>query len=274
MPNLALIFSGYGRTVMKRYPTVVHTRLGQLITELRQAAGLSGARLAETAKVPQSLLNRVERGERPATDDFLAKIAPVLGVSFDVLKEATYDDVIPADERRRLAGWLAKTGSLHVVPGSGQPQQTRPTNDDQLAANMQAVVPSQMRRLPMYDDVACGWGSAVPSVPGGYDEWPDWMAGDADHTIRVRGDSMADVGYEAGGIVFVKNAPDNVKKIPSGSKVIAHLGDDMYTCKVLRHDQHVIWLEGAADGWRKPRYMHEQPFKVVGIVVGYFKREA
>ena len=106
----SLTFSGLGQsghTGAHGVPQMAVTGLGQYIRELREAKGLSGLALAELAEVDQPLLNRVENGKRPASDDFLRKLAPHLGVTYaDLHVKRLMDDVrlLSAEHQAALAG--------------------------------------------------------------------------------------------------------------------------------------------------------------------------
>lgn len=66
---------------------------GPWFVALRESRGFkSGNSFALAAEVSQALLNKVERGERAPTDEFLQKVAPTLGVTFDTLKREALKD--------------------------------------------------------------------------------------------------------------------------------------------------------------------------------------
>lgn len=56
------------------------------LVELRESAGLSTNKLAQKAAIDQSLLSKIERGERRPTDQVISKLSETLGVDYAQLK--------------------------------------------------------------------------------------------------------------------------------------------------------------------------------------------
>jgi transcriptional regulator with XRE-family HTH domain len=80
------------------------TAVGQRIREARTAKGLTGTQLGEAAGVGDAArISSLESGTRPPTEESLAKVAAVLGVSLPYLRYGVATD---ADaERLRTAGY-------------------------------------------------------------------------------------------------------------------------------------------------------------------------
>lgn len=76
---------------------------GAYLVELRRARDLSANRVALSSGVDQGTLSKVERGERRATDEMLAKLAPVLGVPFMTLKQAALRDRLSQEDIQAVA---------------------------------------------------------------------------------------------------------------------------------------------------------------------------
>lgn len=68
-------------------PQEPQSGLGRAVVALREEAGIDQAALAERAKLPQSLIAEIERGDSdPAWGD-MRKVAAALGVSLEALAE-------------------------------------------------------------------------------------------------------------------------------------------------------------------------------------------
>lgn len=271
------------------------SEFAETFVRLRESKGLSCNRVALLADVSQSLLTKVERSERSATQTLMEKLATVFDeAELAELQAARARDILKKEGLTEVT--LFHEGGrkeVTVLPGgkSIPPElasKLKPASQIGKSAAAKGgrgkIEPEPLPafgkpvRLPVFEDVACGWGGVATESPVEWLDWPEWMTAGADHVIRVRGDSMRDVGIEPGTLVFVKRAPLDPKKIPSGKKVIAHLhgrgNGDEYTCKMLVHDRHVSWLQGMADGFMRPIYLHEEPRpRIVGVVTAYHKVE-
>ncbi len=65
------------------------TRIGSLVTELREKLGYSKARLAREADISHGYLSQIEKGERVPSSKVLRRLASVLGVpSYELEKAA------------------------------------------------------------------------------------------------------------------------------------------------------------------------------------------
>lgn len=70
-----------GRVIMESKVSVI----GQRIYDLRVEKNIQQGELAKAVHIHQSVLNRIERGTRPARDTEIRDIAIYLGVSADML---------------------------------------------------------------------------------------------------------------------------------------------------------------------------------------------
>lgn len=251
--------------------------------------GITRYRLAVDANISQPHMTKLAKGDRSPTPEIMEKLAEVLSQrDIERLEEARMLDLMERQGIKRLKKMpimveLADQGGLppHIAAKikTGRQITEAPSIEPAPAVEVGPMPPpGPVRRLPVFEDVSCGWGAAATEHPVDWEEWPEWMAKGADHVLRVRGNSMRDVGIEPGTVVFVRRFTGAVKRLKSGTKVIAHLpkngNGDEYTCKMLVHDRHVSWLQGMAEGYMHPIYLHEEPKpRIVGVVTGYFKLE-
>ncbi|ACU53622.1 SOS-response transcriptional repressor, LexA [Acidimicrobium ferrooxidans DSM 10331] len=99
---------------------------------------------------------------------------------------------------------------------------------------------------------------------------PASMAAPGAFALRVRGHSMVDVGILDGDLVVV--APSDVAA--DGDIVVASVGDDVGTVKILRRNGSSVWLEGANEDdpslapmpWNETCHLHG---RVVGVLRSY-----
>jgi transcriptional regulator with XRE-family HTH domain len=77
----------------------IYQQIGARIRELREAAGLSQAKLSDLSGVSTEFLSRIERGLKGASVLTLARIAEALGVEIKGLLD--FDDKRPSPRRVR-----------------------------------------------------------------------------------------------------------------------------------------------------------------------------
>lgn len=77
----------------------MNTALGEMIEELRSAAGLSQRKLARRLDVDPSYLSRLERGERDPSIAFLRKFARETSAPIGLLIAGALMPEIPEDQR-------------------------------------------------------------------------------------------------------------------------------------------------------------------------------
>lgn len=96
--NMAIVQIGYIRRVANENDTP------NRIKELREAIGLSQAELARMANVTPSALNKVELGSRGLDQQWMRRLAPLLGVTpAELLPLSDMPLVLTDDERELIA---------------------------------------------------------------------------------------------------------------------------------------------------------------------------
>lgn len=268
-------------------------QFGPWLAQARQAKGFKSTNsLAEAADVNQSTLSKIERGKLGASDEVLAKLAPVLGLPIEDLKREALRDRLDDQELEAAAEIVAERKSLdewtqlyHRVNRPDPPAETAPpavaparpapipSKRQTALAAVAAVTRTKPGKLLVFGEVACGFGADTDEEPVGELQVADTKG--ADHAVLIRGDSMLGLGFTPGSHLLVKKAPPDWRRgVPSGREVIARYRDDgSYTCKTLTKERHgdsiVGILQGAGDGFEEPIDEFNRPFDVVGIVVGH-----
>lgn len=96
--------------------------LANEIQSLRIALGLSAYRLAALSDLSRSLISGIENAKVPATDDALAKIAPILKVDVGHLKAKRLADEamqLPVEAQAALAADILSRLSERGIPPLG-----------------------------------------------------------------------------------------------------------------------------------------------------------
>jgi SOS-response transcriptional repressor LexA len=253
---------------------LMETAFRDALEKLLKSHGMTRYRLAADAGISQSHMTHVANADRVPTAEIIEKLATVFDAGeIATLQEARARDLL---EREGLSGTKA-LGALLAAGKVSKGMPTKATASNEIV--MEPIDPASLKRIPVYGDVSCGWGAFVEDEPIGWEVMPDFAVRGVDHAIKVRGDSMTDVGFGPDTLVFVaKVAPNWRKTIPSGKKVIARFKDDgSYTCKILTHVEsgrdRIMMLQGAGPGFNTPLSEFTRAFEVVGLVVGSFRPE-
>jgi transcriptional regulator with XRE-family HTH domain len=126
---------------------------GTRIAELRKAAGLTQAQLAQRANVSKSLLSKVEIGDKPASHALVAAVARVLRVPIERVHGQPYD-----------ADGMATGGSIDQLRSVIRAYDLPPSGDievrplPQLRADVKAI--SELRRAGRYGQL----GARLPAL--------------------------------------------------------------------------------------------------------------
>jgi repressor LexA len=119
--------------------------------------------------------------------------------------------------------------------------------------------------LPLVGQVAAGAPILAEENIEDYLEVPDVIGGDdGDYVLRVRGDSMVNVGILEGDFVVVRPA----EKARNGEIVVALLGDEATVKRYFREKDHVR-LQPENESMKPLR---TRDARLLGRVVGVFRR--
>lgn len=140
---------------------------GTAIRAIRAAQGRSLRSLADEAGISASFLGQVERGEKPASDDAVTRIARALDVPTDAItREGNPVNTAPEEDEVRLytiaeaavlirmsAGWVKRAVAARAIPctfvGLGAKKSVRFTlaHIRAIAAENEVVPPQYAERL-------------------------------------------------------------------------------------------------------------------------------
>lgn len=119
-PCLALI----SWTILGSIKSMTIQAFGEYLQSLIDARGLTKYRLAQLSGVNETLLGKIVRGDRNATDDILNKIGPHLGVSYDELRARVDFDHLGLEGVDRLRKYVLNSLDVDSVgAGTREPNQ-------------------------------------------------------------------------------------------------------------------------------------------------------
>ena len=186
---------------------VVRPKLGQLIYERRKKRGLSQWDLAHAVGSDQGYISKLERGERPAPDEVLRAIAPLLGVPFRTLVLARSDEddeVIQAVEGDRREYDVRYAG---IMPAD------RPR---------WCEVQEQGRTMRVWE------------------EFLDTRAPEECFVVKVSGDCLVRQHIANGYYVLLRDL--QVNETPKNGAIVAVRIDDEFSLKIWGHEGSIIRL--------------------------------
>lgn len=117
--------------------------------------------------------------------------------------------------------------------------------------------------IPILGEVPAGEPSNIEEYIEGYHPIPKAISKGEDFALRVRGDSMIDVGIEPGDLLLIRKQP----VAEQGQTVIARIGDEI-TCKrfYLRHGRPV--LEPANSRYKT---IEPEELEIIGVVTRFIR---
>lgn len=96
-------------------PEMHHDRVGERVTALREAVGLSKAQFADSLELDRSTLTKVESGIRGLDIAIGAKIADMYGAGLDYIYRGVMSD-LPVDMRPHVNSLLYALRSAKILP--------------------------------------------------------------------------------------------------------------------------------------------------------------
>lgn len=120
---------------------------GQRLQRLIDERGSTKYRLGKESGVQQDLIGKIVRGDRSATDEVLAKLAPALGVPYDQLKAWARADGMGEEEERYL--WQDTASPLVRIEAAAREVQR--LGDEKLALVQGPKTPRAVKRAGEID---------------------------------------------------------------------------------------------------------------------------
>ncbi len=159
---------------------------------------------------------------------------------------------------------LARKGAIEISPGTSRGIRL-------IGASLDAPVPhvpaSLMMSLPLVGRVAAGSPIlAVEHVETNYSVDPAMFSSKPDYLLKVRGESMRDIGIMDGDLLAVKKV-DSAK---NGQVIVARVGDDV-TVKTYRKAGSVIELHPENPDFKVIRVNPGDEFAIEGLAVGLMR---
>lgn len=160
------------------------TNVGSRIHELRALRDFTLAELGRRAAVSPSMLSRIERGNRVASEQVISSVARALSVSVSVLHGQPYIEQLRRDQLDRVIAPLAVAlDDWDIHPDSDDPT---PRSLDELAEEIRVV--QQLRTTAEYGDLAgrlpgllseLGHSTLLLGSPGRERERAYWLQAEA-----------------------------------------------------------------------------------------------
>ena len=196
-----------------------------MIRSLREARGLTQARLAELTATSQPQIRRLEAGERQLTKDWAQRLAPHLGVSAARLM---FGNEPSSEDTGRL-----KVAKDIAIPAN-EASRTAPAN-----ARLAHALPDPTEKIPVY-------GQAVGGIDGEFEmngnrledvfTPPSLSSVAGAYAVYVAGESM-EPRYFDGEIVFV----NPVKRVRRGDFVVAQIQPEEHGPTLAYVKRFVRW---------------------------------
>lgn len=202
---------------------------GETLKNLRKNKKITQAELAYSLEVSRSALSLYELDLREPDFNFLHKISRYFEVSLDFLLDTDSNDrAVPKPETKR------RVPDLVLIPIVGQVTAGAPT-------------------IP-FEDI-----EDYLSLPGSFVRENDLV-----FALRIKGDSMIDIGINNSDIVLVKKQ----ETAQNGQTVIARVNGEEVTCKRFYKVEEKVTLEPANSNYRS---LEPQNVEIVGIVFKVIK---
>ncbi|MES2295928.1 MAG: transcriptional repressor LexA [Pseudomonadota bacterium] len=159
---------------------------------------------------------------------------------------------------------LARKGAIEISPGTSRGiRLTGPS----LEATLPSPPPSLMMALPLVGRVAAGSPIlALEHVETTYSVDPAMFSSKPDYLLKVRGESMRDIGIMDGDLLAVKKI-DSAK---NGQIVVARIGDDV-TVKRYKKTGSLIELFPENPDFKVIQVGPEDGFALEGLAVGLMR---
>ena len=199
-------------------------KFSERLRALRKEAGLSQAELARLTGTTKSSVNMYERGEREPGLERLEVFANYFNVDMDYL-------LGKSDIKNKLA-WSPDTSD--VFPKVAGVKNIIP-------------IPRIVKKIPLYDGIACGDPMFADSQEVDLMELPDGIR--ADFALRCYGESMINAHIRDGDIVYIRKQED----VDDG-EIAAVLIDDDATLKRVFHKPYGLLLMPANDAFEPMVY--------------------
>jgi repressor LexA len=159
---------------------------------------------------------------------------------------------------------LARKGAIEISPGTSRGIRLIGASAE---PSMAHVIASSMMSLPLVGRVAAGSPIlAVEHVETNYTVDPAMFSSKPDYLLKVRGESMRDIGIMDGDLLAVKKV-DSAK---NGQVVVARVGDDV-TVKTYRKSGSVIELHPENPDFKVIKVNPGDEFAIEGLAVGLMR---
>ncbi len=168
----------------------------------------------------------------------------------DIARELGFRSANAAEEHLKA---LARKGAIEIIPGASRGIRL-PDEDG----------------LPLVGQVAAGAPIlAAENIEERCDVDPGFFHPRADYLLRVRGDSMINIGIHDGDFLAVHSTPvaDN------GAVVVARVEDEVTVKRLNRRDERHVELLPENDDYEPIQVdLAEQSFAIEGLSVGVLRR--
>ena len=171
----------------------------------------------------------------------------------EIANELGFKSANAAEEHLRA---LQKKGVLDIIPGASRGIQLKDSLREQMG-------------LPLIGRVAAGRPMlAEEHIEGRYQIDPKIFQPRAHYLLKVRGQSMKDIGIMDGDLVAVHRTPE----VRNRQVVVARL-DNEVTVKRYKQDGKIVWLLPENEEFEPIRVdLKEQSLIIEGIVVGVLRQ--
>ncbi len=160
---------------------------------------------------------------------------------------------------------LARKGAIEISPGTSRGIRLLGAAAEQPSVAQMAA--SLMMSLPLVGRVAAGSPIlAVEHVETNYSVDPAMFSSKPDYLLKVRGESMRDIGIMDGDLLAVKKV-DSAK---NGQVIVARVGDDV-TVKTYRKNGSVIELHPENPDFKVIKVNPGDEFAIEGLAVGLMR---
>jgi repressor LexA len=160
---------------------------------------------------------------------------------------------------------LARKGAIEISPGTSRGIRLLGAAAEQ--PSIAQVAASLMMSLPLVGRVAAGSPIlAVEHVETNYSVDPAMFSSKPDYLLKVRGESMRDIGIMDGDLLAVKKV-DSAK---NGQVIVARVGDDV-TVKTYRKSGSVIELHPENPDFKVIKVHPGDEFAIEGLAVGLMR---
>ncbi len=160
---------------------------------------------------------------------------------------------------------LARKGAIEISPGTSRGIRLIGASAEQPSIAHMAA--SLMMSLPLVGRVAAGSPIlAVEHVETNYSVDPAMFSSKPDYLLKVRGESMRDIGIMDGDLLAVKKV-DSAK---NGQVIVARVGDDV-TVKTYRKTSSGIELHPENPDFKVIKVNPGDEFAIEGLAVGLMR---